>query len=111
MRYDKGNNIIQYKVGDRVRIISKPHRPFSYHQTGVDEQGVYWLPFQKEFCGKYVTISKVLGHGKYRIREDGGTWAWCNAFFKQVNTFDICDDDEDIGAGVFTEYFKKFKVM
>lgn len=111
MRYDKGNNIIQYEVGDRVWIISKPPRPFSYHQTGVDEQGVYWLPFQKEFCGKYVTISKVLGHGKYRIREDGETWAWCNAFFKQVNTFDVCDDDEDIGAGVFAEYFKKFKVM
>jgi len=111
MRYDKGNNIIQYEVGDRVWIISKPLTPFSLHQTGVSGDVVGWMPLKEKFCGKQVTISKVLGHGKYRIREDGGTWMWCNAFFEQVNTFDVCDDDEDIGVGVFTEYFKKFKVM
>lgn len=104
------DNMTIYQVGDRVTIVGKAPA-CQDHPTGYKNVTLFWNPKMSEYCGKTVTIFKAIGDGKYRIKEDGGRWAWCNAFFEHVNAFDVCDDDEDIGEGVLDEYFKKFKVM
>lgn len=53
-----------YKVGDKVRIVSK--------KVGYD-----WSVEMDSWLGKVVTISRVLSHAHgYKIEEDDGFWSW-----------------------------------
>lgn len=55
---------MKYKVGDRVRIVSK-------------KDNSYWNPsgMMDKWLGKTVTI-RVVRSGYYRLAEDGGEWCW-----------------------------------
>ncbi len=56
---------MKYKVGDRVRIVSKP------------PEGLNWVSEMNVYLGRVMTIKNVLTRG-YKMVEDKGEWFWGN---------------------------------
>ena len=62
-----------------------------------------------QYCGRVVTIRRVLGNCEYRIDEDEGYWIWCNTFFEKMCDLDL-DNDEEIAAPNISKFLGSFYV-
>lgn len=56
---------MEYEIGDRVRIVSKP------------PEGLNWVSEMNVYLGRVMTIKNVLTRG-YKMVEDKGEWFWGN---------------------------------
>jgi hypothetical protein len=63
---------MKYKVGDKVRIVSKPVPDDS---RGVDDH--YWSSEMDNYCWKIMTITNIdFSDSFYDMKEDEWEWAW-----------------------------------
>lgn len=92
--YIDSNGVIEYEVGDRVTVVREALVHGRRYPTGYKSYELDWNRDMNEYCGKTITISRTVGHGRYRAEEDKGYWIWCNAFFEN-NTFVACNDDNE----------------
>ncbi len=71
---------MKYKLGDKVRVISKPNENgFYYMSVGPDFNVMNDI--MHTFMGKEVTISKYTKDGEYKIKEDNERWNWTDEMF------------------------------
>ena len=59
-----------FKVGDTVKVRHDLRADRMYNNVRVHRDMV------DEFAGSVVTINGLAGAGKYRIKEDKGSWTW-----------------------------------
>lgn len=71
---------MKYKIGDKVRVISKPNENGFYYMSGGPDFNVM-NSIMYTFMGKEVTISKYTKAGEYKIKEDNGEWNWTDEMF------------------------------
>jgi len=76
---------MRLKVGDKVRMKSLYWYEQNKNKNGtIEVDNILFIPEQKKFLGKEVTISQVCcGVNLYKIEEDGGE------LFFSYNMFDI----------------------
>lgn len=60
------------RFGDQVKVKNNLSKK--------DYPGVNYV--METFAGKTVTIAKILPHGNYLIKEDGGSWRWNDQMFE-----------------------------
>ena len=108
------NGIMRYSIGDRV-VVTRSELPAQCYNTGKGDIKLYWNSKMNQYCGRVVTIRRVLKNGRYRIDEDEGYWMWCNTFFEglasSVSLQDSLNVDEDLEPCSFGDYFKGYKVV
>ena len=76
---------MKYKIGDEVRVISKPIENASYYMSDSIEYELM-NDIMCGFKGKAVTISKYTKNGMYSIKEDNGQWIWTDEMFEGLVT-------------------------
>ena len=112
MRIESG--IMWYEVGDRV-VVTRSELPAQHYNTGKGYTKLYWNSKMNQYCGRVVTIRRVLENGRYRIDEDEGYWIWCNTFFEGLEsslyTQEIIDEEGDLEPCSFGDYFKGYRVI
>ena len=59
-----------FKVGEIVKVRHDLSEDRRYNDVGVCQDMV------DDFAGSVVTIDRLAGTGKYRIKEDKGIWTW-----------------------------------
>ena len=74
----------KFEVGDKVRVRSWASMAKEY---GEDSHGAIkvpcsFMPDMGRFCGRTVTISRVIGRDAYRIKEDGYGWTFSSGMFE-----------------------------
>ena len=80
---------LRFKIGDKVKV--KSWKSLTQEFGGDVEMGVLsdpiFFPAQKRYCGRTVTISKVIGHswldGAYQIKEDNHGWLFAEDVFEE----------------------------
>lgn len=96
--------VSKYHVGDLVRILDP-----------VPEGWVGTNDFMREQAGKTTTVEEVIPAHKtpekcvYRLKGMRG-WNWESIMLEPVEESHT-DEDEDIPAGVFGEFFDGFEVL
>lgn len=68
---------MKYKVGDKVKVREWDDM---VEEFGTDEDGdidcnLYFVEYMKKYCGKEMTVSRVLT-GYYTLEEDDMEWQW-----------------------------------
>lgn len=95
MIYDDKLKAYTYSPGDVVTVVKIPYP--SYKNVSKSCGGTLaWHPSMADYCGRAVTINKVLPDGEYKIKEDNGVWYWCDEFFEKENIFNNDEDDEGV---------------
>ena len=74
----------KFKVGDKVRVRSWASMEKDY---GTDSYGAIkvpcsFMPDMERFCGRTVTISRVIAGDAYRIKEDRYGWTFSSGMFE-----------------------------
>jgi len=67
----------KFKIGDRVRIISKPQSDTNLI--------IGWNEDMDQYCGQLATVSRIMkeeGLGFVHIQEDDGEWGWAFDWIK-----------------------------
>lgn len=74
----------RFKVGDKVRVRSwiSMAKEFGTDSCGVIKVPRSFMPDMAEFCGKTVTISRVIAGDTYRIKEDRCGWTFSSEMFE-----------------------------
>lgn len=108
------NGTVRYNVGDRV-VVTRNELHEQHYGTGGGSHTLFWNSTMNQYCGRVVTIRRVLDNCKYRIDEDEGYWIWCNTFFEglasSVSLQDSLNEDEDLEPCSFGNYFKEYRVI
>lgn len=74
----------KFKVGDKVRVRSweSMAREYGKDSYGAIKVPCSFMPDMAEFCGKTVTISRVIAGDAYRIKEDRYGWTFSSGMFE-----------------------------
>lgn len=108
------NGTVRYNVGDRV-VVTRNELFSRDYDTGDGSAQLFWNSEMNQYCGRVVTICRVMGNCKYKIKEDNGFWIWCNTFFEglasSVSLQDSLNEDEDLEPCSFGNYFKGYRVV
>ena len=84
---------MKFKIGDKVRVRKRkdltekyPKTIFGWRIGTVDSDGdvtgMELTHSMLEFCDRVVTITETSNDRFYRIKEDGGVWAWVDEMFE-----------------------------
>ena len=68
-----------YKVGDKVRI------KCGLKEGDRSSNGVNFVDIMEGYCGKIVTIQKVLSNSRYEIEDNNYCWTWAEEWFESIN--------------------------
>ncbi len=76
---------MKYKVGDKVRVRSweDMEREFGLDEFGDINTEIWFAPPMKEYCGKVVEISEIVGN-YYKIRKDKELWSFTDEMLEPV---------------------------
>ena len=73
-----------YREGDKVKVRqwNDMEREYGLDMCGTIQVPCSFMPAMREFCGRIVTISRVVSEDTYRIKEDDYGWVFSNAMFE-----------------------------
>lgn len=79
---------MKYKVGDRVRVRAWKDMvgEFGTDSYGAIKVPCSFMPEMKQFCGRTVTIRRVIAGDAYRIKEDDYGWSFSSGMFEDPKT-------------------------